>query len=98
MQARPLRFRLTRLLRAGGADDAKPRWTLPEAKMTTGGVRCPKMGPGFRKTMEYPIKMTIFSIKYDHLDVYFGDLSVLESLGTHFKKSPNGNQTDEKKR
>ena len=29
--ARPLRFRLTRLLRAGGADDAKPRWTLPEA-------------------------------------------------------------------
>lgn len=28
--ARPLRFRLTRLLRAGGADDAKPRWTLPE--------------------------------------------------------------------
>ena len=30
-KARPLRFRLTRLLRAGGADDAKPRWTLPEA-------------------------------------------------------------------
>jgi hypothetical protein len=29
--ARPLRFRLTSLLRAGGADDAKPRWTLPEA-------------------------------------------------------------------
>jgi len=29
--ARPLRFRLTRALRAGGADDAKPRWTLPEA-------------------------------------------------------------------
>lgn len=29
--ARPLRFRLTRLLRAGGAEDAKPRWTLPEA-------------------------------------------------------------------
>lgn len=29
--ARPLRFRLTRMLRAGGADDAKPRWTLPEA-------------------------------------------------------------------
>jgi len=28
--ARPLRFRLTRFLRAGGADDAKPRWTLPE--------------------------------------------------------------------
>ena len=56
------------------------------------------MGPGFRKTMEYPIKMTIFSIKYDHLDVYFGDISVLESLGAHFKKSPNGNQTDEKKR
>jgi hypothetical protein len=26
-----LRFRLTRALRAGGADDAKPRWTLPEA-------------------------------------------------------------------
>jgi len=26
-----LRFRATRLLRAGGADDAKPRWTLPEA-------------------------------------------------------------------
>jgi len=25
-----LRFRLTRVLRAGGADDAKPRWTLPE--------------------------------------------------------------------
>jgi len=25
-----LRFRLTRALRAGGADDAKPRWTLPE--------------------------------------------------------------------
>ena len=50
-EARPLRFRLTRLLRAGapaletlclskplvaaqrsgGAEDAKPRWTLPEA-------------------------------------------------------------------
>eukprot|EP00933_Yihiella_yeosuensis_P029392 TRINITY_DN23034_c0_g1_i1.p1 TRINITY_DN23034_c0_g1~~TRINITY_DN23034_c0_g1_i1.p1 ORF type:complete len:312 (+),score=54.80 TRINITY_DN23034_c0_g1_i1:82-936(+) len=29
--AQPLRFRLTRMLRAGGADDAKPRWTLPEA-------------------------------------------------------------------
>eukprot|EP00405_Crypthecodinium_cohnii_P013235 CAMPEP_0206443298 /NCGR_PEP_ID=MMETSP0324_2-20121206/14288_1 /ASSEMBLY_ACC=CAM_ASM_000836 /TAXON_ID=2866 /ORGANISM="Crypthecodinium cohnii, Strain Seligo" /LENGTH=283 /DNA_ID=CAMNT_0053911213 /DNA_START=94 /DNA_END=945 /DNA_ORIENTATION=+ len=30
--AKPLRsFRLTRALRAGGADDAKPRWTLPEA-------------------------------------------------------------------
>jgi len=29
--ARPLRFRLARVLRAGGADDAKPRWTLPEA-------------------------------------------------------------------
>lgn len=29
--ARPLQgFRLTRVLRAGGADDAKPRWTLPE--------------------------------------------------------------------
>merc|ERR1712039_257266 len=28
--ARPLRFRLTHVLRAGGADDAKPRWTLPE--------------------------------------------------------------------
>jgi len=28
--ARPLRFRLTRFLRAGGAEDAKPRWTLPE--------------------------------------------------------------------
>jgi len=28
--ARPLRFRLTRVLRAGGAEDAKPRWTLPE--------------------------------------------------------------------
>jgi len=28
--ARPLRFRLTRVLRAGGAIDAKPRWTLPE--------------------------------------------------------------------
>mmetsp|Transcript_35279 Transcript_35279/g.82339 ORF Transcript_35279/g.82339 Transcript_35279/m.82339 type:complete len:284 (+) Transcript_35279:88-939(+) len=28
--ARPLHFRLTRALRAGGADDAKPRWTLPE--------------------------------------------------------------------
>jgi len=27
---RPLRFRVTRFLRAGGADDAKPRWTLPE--------------------------------------------------------------------
>lgn len=27
--ARPLRFRVTRVLRAGGADDAKPRWTLP---------------------------------------------------------------------
>jgi len=26
-----LRFRATRVLRAGGADDAKPRWTLPEA-------------------------------------------------------------------
>mmetsp|Transcript_86975 Transcript_86975/g.182028 ORF Transcript_86975/g.182028 Transcript_86975/m.182028 type:complete len:283 (-) Transcript_86975:100-948(-) len=26
-----LRFRVTRALRAGGADDAKPRWTLPEA-------------------------------------------------------------------
>jgi len=26
-----LRFRFTRVLRAGGADDAKPRWTLPEA-------------------------------------------------------------------
>lgn len=29
--ARPLRFRLARVLRAGGGDDAKPRWTLPEA-------------------------------------------------------------------
>eukprot|EP00933_Yihiella_yeosuensis_P055930 TRINITY_DN548_c0_g2_i1.p1 TRINITY_DN548_c0_g2~~TRINITY_DN548_c0_g2_i1.p1 ORF type:complete len:284 (-),score=70.13 TRINITY_DN548_c0_g2_i1:203-1054(-) len=29
--AQPLRFRLARVLRAGGADDAKPRWTLPEA-------------------------------------------------------------------
>eukprot|EP00929_Paragymnodinium_shiwhaense_P018974 TRINITY_DN1307_c0_g1_i1.p1 TRINITY_DN1307_c0_g1~~TRINITY_DN1307_c0_g1_i1.p1 ORF type:complete len:284 (+),score=79.83 TRINITY_DN1307_c0_g1_i1:64-915(+) len=30
--ARPARaIRLTRSLRAGGADDAKPRWTLPEA-------------------------------------------------------------------
>eukprot|EP00933_Yihiella_yeosuensis_P055929 TRINITY_DN548_c0_g1_i1.p1 TRINITY_DN548_c0_g1~~TRINITY_DN548_c0_g1_i1.p1 ORF type:complete len:302 (-),score=68.12 TRINITY_DN548_c0_g1_i1:222-1070(-) len=29
--ARTLRFRTTRILRAGGADDAKPRWTLPEA-------------------------------------------------------------------
>jgi len=30
--AQPLRaFRLGRVLRAGGADDAKPRWTLPEA-------------------------------------------------------------------
>jgi len=29
--ARPLRFRLTHILRAGGADDAKPRWTLPAA-------------------------------------------------------------------
>lgn len=28
--ARPLRFRVARVLRAGGADDAKPRWTLPE--------------------------------------------------------------------
>lgn len=28
--ARPLRFRLARVLRAGGAEDAKPRWTLPE--------------------------------------------------------------------
>jgi len=28
--SQPLRFRATRLLRAGGADDAKPRWTLPE--------------------------------------------------------------------
>merc|ERR1711979_130267 len=28
--ARPLRFRIARVLRAGGADDAKPRWTLPE--------------------------------------------------------------------
>jgi len=28
--ARPLRFRLTQYLRAGGADDSKPRWTLPE--------------------------------------------------------------------
>lgn len=28
--AQPLRFRLTRALRAGGAEDAKPRWTLPE--------------------------------------------------------------------
>lgn len=27
--ARPLRFRVARVLRAGGADDAKPRWTLP---------------------------------------------------------------------
>lgn len=27
--ARPLRVSLTRFLRAGGADDAKPRWTLP---------------------------------------------------------------------
>ena len=35
--ARPLRFRLTRLLRAGGADDAKPRWTLPEAEYHKGG-------------------------------------------------------------
>jgi len=29
--SQPLRFRLARVLRAGGADDAKPRWTLPEA-------------------------------------------------------------------
>lgn len=29
--ARPLRFRASRFMRAGGADDAKPRWTLPEA-------------------------------------------------------------------
>jgi len=30
--SQPLRaFRLARALRAGGADDAKPRWTLPEA-------------------------------------------------------------------
>jgi len=29
--ARPLRFHFARVLRAGGADDAKPRWTLPEA-------------------------------------------------------------------
>lgn len=29
--ARPLRVNFTRVLRAGGADDAKPRWTLPEA-------------------------------------------------------------------
>lgn len=30
--SRPLQsFRLSRFLRAGGADDAKPRWTLPEA-------------------------------------------------------------------
>mmetsp|Transcript_102263 Transcript_102263/g.184460 ORF Transcript_102263/g.184460 Transcript_102263/m.184460 type:complete len:285 (-) Transcript_102263:202-1056(-) len=29
--AQPLRFRVARVLRAGGADDAKPRWTLPEA-------------------------------------------------------------------
>lgn len=28
--ARPLHFRLARILRAGGAVDAKPRWTLPE--------------------------------------------------------------------
>mmetsp|Transcript_39853 Transcript_39853/g.86991 ORF Transcript_39853/g.86991 Transcript_39853/m.86991 type:complete len:285 (-) Transcript_39853:97-951(-) len=28
--ARPLRFRLTRALRAGGGDGDKPRWTLPE--------------------------------------------------------------------
>jgi len=28
---RTVRFRFTRVLRAGGADDAKPRWTLPEA-------------------------------------------------------------------
>jgi len=28
--AQPLRFRLTRALHAGGASDAKPRWTLPE--------------------------------------------------------------------
>jgi len=28
--ARPLRFRITRALRAGGASDAKPRWTIPE--------------------------------------------------------------------
>lgn len=28
--SRSLRFRVTRVLRAGGADDAKPRWTLPE--------------------------------------------------------------------
>jgi len=28
--ARPFRFRLTAVLRAGGADDAKPRWTLPQ--------------------------------------------------------------------
>lgn len=27
--ARPLRFRVARVLRAGGAEDAKPRWTLP---------------------------------------------------------------------
>jgi len=29
--SQPLRFRVARVLRAGGADDAKPRWTLPEA-------------------------------------------------------------------
>jgi hypothetical protein len=28
--SQPLRFRLARVLRAGGADDAKPRWSLPE--------------------------------------------------------------------
>jgi len=28
--SRPLRFHLGRALRAGGAEDAKPRWTLPE--------------------------------------------------------------------
>jgi len=28
--SRAVRFRATRALRAGGADDAKPRWTLPE--------------------------------------------------------------------
>mmetsp|Transcript_22653 Transcript_22653/g.39851 ORF Transcript_22653/g.39851 Transcript_22653/m.39851 type:complete len:281 (-) Transcript_22653:73-915(-) len=29
--ARPLRFRYTQFLRAGGGDDGKPRWTIPEA-------------------------------------------------------------------
>lgn len=62
----------------------------------TGGVL--KWDQVAGKPWNTPEKSSPFLVYFDHLDVYFGDISVLESLGAHFKKSPHGNQTDEKKR